>query len=418
VSQTSLQTPRAKRGSFAAAPETLVRALELRRAQTAALSAGIDALCAACADLATRIAAGGRLYVLGSGNARPDARHLALEFLHPVIVGKRAVPALALDPAEEPRAIERSGSAGDAAIAVIGPEPAAEVWRALAAARECGLLALVLASARAGDSRPPGLHWLDPGASDPRLAKEGRVATYHLLWELTHVLLEDAERVGAPDAAWGQLYPFLDASRATRETVHADLRASGAAKLRAQGELRDATVGGQAAILAQCAEAIGEALCGGAQLWSFGNGGSQTDADWIAECFAGGDRDPAWRARSLAGDPAVLTALANDVGFERVFARQIAAFARAGDVALGISTSGSSENVVAGLAEAKRLGLLTVGLAGGDGGRLARSDDVDFLLVVPSDSVHRIQEVQATLYHLLYELARSSAGPGDRRCAS
>jgi D-sedoheptulose 7-phosphate isomerase len=148
-------------------------------------------------------------------------------------------------------------------------------------------------------------------------------------------------------------------------------------------------VNDQADRIVRCGDAIGAALRGGAQLWTFGNGGSQTDADWIADCFAG---MRAWRARSLASDPSVLSALANDVGFERVFARQIAAFARAGDIALGISTSGSSANVVAGIAEAKRRGLCTIGLVGGDGGQLASTGDVDFLLVVPSDSVHRIQE--------------------------
>ena len=419
MSQISLDAPHPAPAAHSAADDVLARALERRRAQTAALAASIEPLCAACAELAERIARGGRLFVLGSGRARADAHHLALEFLHPVIVGKRAVPALALDPGAEPHALERSASPGDVAIAVIGSEPAPEVWRALEAARERGLLALALANAPDGARpAPPGVHWLDPGARDARLAKEGRVATYHLLWELTHVLLENAGRVGAPDATWARLYPFLGESGERREPVRADLCASGAAKLRALAELRDATVGGQAPLLGRCAETIGAALRGGAQLWSFGNGGSQTDAEWIADCFTGGRGDPEWRARSLAADPAVLTALANDVGFERVFARQIAALARAGDVALGISTSGSSENVVAGIAEAKRRGLVTVALVGGDGGRLARCDDVDFLLLVPSDSVHRIQEVQAALYHILYELARSSAGRGERECAS
>jgi D-sedoheptulose 7-phosphate isomerase len=415
VSQISLDAPHAAPASPAETRDVLARALERRRAQTASLGHGVEALGAACADLAQRIAAGGRLFVLGSGRARADVRHLALEFLHPVIVGKRAVPAFAIDPVAEPHALEQSGTPRDVAIAVIGPEPSPEVWRALEAARERGLLALALASAPDGECPAPfGVHWLDPGSRDPRLAKEGRVVTYHLLWELTHVLLEDAGRVGSADATWARLYPFLGAEGDRREPVGADLCASGAAKLRALVELRDKAVTGQAALLCRCAEVIGGTLVGGAELWTFGNGGSQTDADWVADCFSGGRDDPAWRARSLAADPSVLTALANDVGFERVFARQIAAFARAGDVALGISTSGSSENVVAGLAEAKRRGLHTVALVGGEGGRLAREDSVDFLLVVPSDSVHRIQEVQAALYHILYELACTRAA-GVRR---
>jgi D-sedoheptulose 7-phosphate isomerase len=404
LSQISLDVPRLAPAPHPAADALLARALEQRRVQTSALAAGIEPLCAACADLAERIAAGARLFVLGSGRARADARHLALEFLHPVIVGKPAVPALALDPVAEPHALERRASPADVAIAVIGPEPAPEVWRALDAARERGLLAIALAAHPLGaHPAPAGVHWLDPGSRDARLAKEGRVATYHLLWELTHVLLEDSGRVGAADPALAQLYPFLGSGAGERDAVRADLCASGVAKLRALGDLRDATVAAARPELSGCARAVGDALRVGAALWTFGNGGSQTDADWAADCFPG--------ARSLANDPAVLSALANDVGFERVFARQIAAFARAGDVALGISTSGSSENVVAGLAEAKRRGLTTVGLAGGDGGRLAHSG-VDFLFVVPSDSVHRIQEVQGTLYHLLAELA------GEPSCAS
>jgi D-sedoheptulose 7-phosphate isomerase len=187
--------------------------------------------------------------------------------------------------------------------------------------------------------------------------------------------------------------------------VRDDVCASGVAKLRALTALREATVNGQAE-----------------QLVSLRRGDRSGAARRRAAVDVRERRQPdrrrldrrllrperTGRARSLASDPSVLTALANDVGFERVFARQIAAFARAGDVALGISTSGSSENVVAGIAEAKRRGLVTIGLVGGDGGRLARASDVDFLLVVPSDSVHRIQEVQATLYHLLQELACAS----------
>lgn len=403
----SLESPEVAPGRPIGSRQILAEALERRREQTARLAGSIDALCAACVDLAGRIAAGGRLFVLGSGRARADARHLALEFLHPVIVGKRAVPALALDPADPPCDVDRLGSPADVVIAVAGPESAAEVWRAFETAHERGLLGVALASTPAnGATLAAGTHWLDPGASDPLLAKEGRVASYHLLWELTHVMLEESERLGAPDAALGQLYPFLGASPANGESLRADLRASGVGKLRTLEHLRAAAVDGHAEILERCAEAIGDALRDGAQLFSFGNGGSQTDAEWIAGWFAAARVERPWRARSLACDPSVLTALANDVGFERVFARQIAAFAAPGDIALGISTSGSSENVVAGLAEAKRRGLVTVGLAGGDGGRLARSADVDFLFVVPSDSVHRIQEVQATLYHLLYELAQ------------
>ncbi|BCB77727.1 SIS domain-containing protein [Phytohabitans flavus] len=102
----------------------------------------------------------------------------------------------------------------------------------------------------------------------------------------------------------------------------------------------------------------------------------------------------------------MLTALSNDVGYDVVFARQLAAFARAGDIAVGLSTSGGSTNVLRAFEEASRRGVLTVGLAGGGGGRMAESDAVDFLFAVPSASVHRVQEGQTTLYHVLWELTQ------------
>jgi D-sedoheptulose 7-phosphate isomerase len=384
--------------------------LAARRRQTERMADAIDAVAAASVDLAERIAAGGRLLVFGAGSALPDARHLALEFLHPVIVGKRAVAALALDPTREPCA--RLGAAGDVALAIVGAEPAPETWRALADARARGLLTVVLASALEADAAVD--HVLDPQASDPRLAKEGRVALYHLLWELTHVMLEESERL-APgdtggDTAMGSLYPILGAERGDAESMGRDLRASGRAKLSTLTALRDVAVERHTSELERCGAALRGARAAGASFFAFGNGGSQTDADWIAAWLASSG-EPPWQARSLAADPSVLTALANDVGFARVFARQVAAYGRPGDIALGVTTSGSSENVVAGLAEARRRGLVAVGLAGGDGGRLAQEGEADFLLVVPSDSVHRTQEVQATLAHLLDEL---SGGPAPQ----
>jgi D-sedoheptulose 7-phosphate isomerase len=106
------------------------------------------------------------------------------------------------------------------------------------------------------------------------------------------------------------------------------------------------------------------------------------------------------------GDTAVITALSNDVGFDIVFARQLAAQARSGDILVGLSTSGNSRNLLQAFEQARRQGLMTVGLAGGRGGKMAESDCIDHLFVVPSDSIHRIQEAQTTLYHRLWELTR------------
>jgi D-sedoheptulose 7-phosphate isomerase len=102
-------------------------------------------------------------------------------------------------------------------------------------------------------------------------------------------------------------------------------------------------------------------------------------------------------ARSLVDDQAIVTALANDVGFELVFSRQLIAHARPGDIAMGFSTSGSSTNVLRAMGEARRRGVLTIGLAGYGGGAMAASGQLDHCLVVESDSVHRVQEAQAAL---------------------
>jgi D-sedoheptulose 7-phosphate isomerase len=114
---------------------------------------------------------------------------------------------------------------------------------------------------------------------------------------------------------------------------------------------------------------------------------------------------------SLTDDIATLTALANDVGFELVFARQLAAAARPSDVALGLSTSGGSANVLRGFAAARERGLLTIGLAGYSGGPMAEAaarGEIDHLFVMPSASVHRIQEAQTTTYHVLWELVQQA----------
>lgn len=104
----------------------------------------------------------------------------------------------------------------------------------------------------------------------------------------------------------------------------------------------------------------------------------------------------------------MVTALSNDIGFEVVFSRQLAASGRSGDIAFGLSTSGNSRNLIAGFQEADRRGMITVGLAGYDGGQMAELGTIDHLFVVPSSSVHRIQEAQTTVYHALWELAQDA----------
>jgi D-sedoheptulose 7-phosphate isomerase len=151
--------------------------------------------------------------------------------------------------------------------------------------------------------------------------------------------------------------------------------------------------------VAECAGSILERLGRGGTLFTFGNGGSSTDAqDLAADAL---ERD--WPAACLNNDVATVTAVGNDVGFDKAFSRQLIPLGAANDIAVAISTSGNSDNLIAGLDEARRRQMLTIGIAGYDGGRMAELGWLDHLFVVPSDYIPRIQEAQATIYHLLLD---------------
>ena len=198
------------------------------------------------------------------------------------------------------------------------------------------------------------------------------------------------------------LYPFIEGDERDTEALLRDLAASAVGKGAVSGALQRATLDREAPSIDAAAAAMAQRFADGGRLFTFGNGGSSTDAASLASLFA----RPAWGAalpaRCLADDGAVLTALANDVGFDLVFSRQLIAHAEPGDIALGISTSGNSRNLLAAFAEASRRGLLTIGIAGYDGGEMAASEHVQHCLVVRDDSVHRVQETQAALGHALW----------------
>ena len=199
------------------------------------------------------------------------------------------------------------------------------------------------------------------------------------------------------------LYPFIEGDERDAGSLLVDLGRSAVAKAETSAELRAVTLARTSDAVAAAADAMVEAFGGGGRLFTFGNGGSSTDAASLAALFA---RPPAGRAlpaRCLVDDTAVLTALGNDVGFELVFVRQLIAHAAPGDVAVGFSTSGSSGNVLTAFAQARARRLVTIGLAGYDGGEMGASPDVQHCLVVQSDSVHRIQETQAALGFALWE---------------
>ncbi len=201
------------------------------------------------------------------------------------------------------------------------------------------------------------------------------------------------------------LYPFLYSGATDLAAVLAQAQASTVAKAHEAMELRAKVCARSGDALAACAGQAAARFAAGGRLLTFGNGGSATDAQQIATLFLypGGDAMPL-PAICLASDTAVVTSLSNDIGVDVVFARQIAAFGRPGDIALGLSTSGNSPNLLRAFDEAGRRGLMTIGIAGYDGGKMAELDSLDFLFVAPSASIHRIQEAQTTIYHILWEL--------------
>jgi D-sedoheptulose 7-phosphate isomerase len=201
------------------------------------------------------------------------------------------------------------------------------------------------------------------------------------------------------------LYPFLYSGTSDLTAVLDQVRASTVAKAAEIGELRRAVGERDGARIEECARQCAARFATGGRLFAFGNGGSASDAAQLATLFLnpGGDSPPL-PAFGLANDTSVVTALANDVGPGVIFARQLAAFGGRGDIAVGLSTSGNSENLLRAFDEASRRGMLTIGLAGYDGGKMAELDSIDYLFVVPSSSVHRVQEAQTTIYQVLWEL--------------
>jgi D-sedoheptulose 7-phosphate isomerase len=203
------------------------------------------------------------------------------------------------------------------------------------------------------------------------------------------------------------LYPFLYSGKSNVDAVLAEVCRSTTEKTEEITRLRAEVLKLYRDQLIDCASAMARSFAAGGRLFTFGNGGSSTDAQAIAELFQNpGPAGHSLPAVALATDVAVLSALANDVSFDVVFARSLAANGRAGDIAVGLSTSGGSTNVLRGFEEANRRGMLTVGLAGYDGGNMAEADTIEHLFVMPSSSVHRIQEAQTTTYHVLWELTQ------------
>lgn len=214
-----------------------------------------------------------------------------------------------------------------------------------------------------------------------------------------------------PDPDFGRLlYPFLyDRAPETASSAAAlldSVRASTLAKCAEVVALRSELVAEYEEELQRAAQEMAARFATGSKLVAFGNGGSATDADDAAiDCMSPPRGD--WRALpaiSLPADSATVTAVANDVGLDSVFVRQLAAVGERGDIAFGLSTSGNSTNVVAAFREARRRGMLTIAFTGYDGGAIAREGMVDHCFVARREFVPRIQEGHATLWHALLTL--------------
>jgi D-sedoheptulose 7-phosphate isomerase len=211
----------------------------------------------------------------------------------------------------------------------------------------------------------------------------------------------------------GFLYPFIESEERDSSGLLAALATSAEEKINESRALRAASLARCTHVLALAGAAMASRFRRGGRLFAFGNGGSATDAEGTAHLFRHPPHGHAVPALSLVDDRAVLTALANDVGYELVFSRQIIAHARPGDIAVGFSTSGDSVNMLRAFEEAARRGLLTVGLCGYERAAMARSDAVHHCLVVPSESVHRIQEAQDALMLELWSIVQRHLEEGE-----
>jgi D-sedoheptulose 7-phosphate isomerase len=353
-------------------------------------------LATACREMSERFLRGGRLIAFGRGPYSTDAQHVSVEFVHPVIVGKRALPALDIS------ILFRAWMEGilqseDIVMGFGPPEGDHEIQAALdfAQAREAMTFAL---------PGTTGSYFMEPVTGDPFMHQELIEILYHTLWETVHVFFEHRE-LGYEVGEASFLYPFLGQEKQDTAGIIAEVAESIQMKVRDDAKLRIQVAKAESDRIGEAVIAIYERLRRGGKLILFGNGGSATDAnDWAIDSVlppAGYEPVP---AVSLALEPANVTAVANDIGTEAIFLRQLIAQARPEDVAVGISTSGSSRNIIMALEEAHKRNLLTVALLGYDGGEIKRKGLAQFPIVVDCDYIPRIQEIQATVYHTMREM--------------
>jgi D-sedoheptulose 7-phosphate isomerase len=351
-------------------------------------------LARASQEVAERFARGGRLYAFGHGPYATDAAHVSVEFVHPVIVGKRALAAF--DASAAPEAfVEALVEPDDMAIAFGPPEGDLRSIAALRLARRKGAFTLAWPGIEADYS-------VTSPTEDAHVHQEAFEVLGHTLYESVHVFLEHRGELGDDVGASAFLYPYLGSEQADPAAIIDGVAASIVEKARDGARLREQIAKTQVRVIAAAVIGIGARLAAGGRLLIFGNGGSATDAtDFALDCVLDTPGMPPIPAISLAAEPAILSAIANDVGVELTFLRQLIAQSRPLDVAFAMSTSGGSKNVVAALEEARKRGLLTVALLGYDGGEIVRRGLADHAIVVHCDYIPRIQEAQGAIYHVM-----------------
>ncbi len=327
-------------------------------------------LATAALELARVFSRGGRLVVTAPGRG-DHAHHVAVEFIHPAVVGARSLPAISAAPDDLQHLV-----GPDDALLVITPEAGTD--HPDHCDRSLPTAALVLRT--------------DPSASEPDL-----VRWYHVLWELVQIGLEHPGLTGGAAVSGGDstnfLYPFLDAAESGEGELLDAMRASAGAKDQESADVSRRAVADSESELSLVADHIDRCRQHGHTVYTIGNGGSASDGARLARLL----RACGVRAASLAADPAIVTALANDLGVDRIFARQVEASVRPGDVLVVLSTSGASPNLMAAL-DVDVVGDVTVVVSAGyGGGPLAAHQATDHRLIVDSSSVHRIQEAQGLL---------------------
>ena len=352
-------------------------------------------LAEACREMSERFLRGGRLLAFGRGPYATDAQHVSVEFVHPVIVGKRALPALDLSILFRPW-LEAILHPEDIVMGFGPPEGDPEVWATLQLAHLQDAMTFALPGME-------GSYALDAPTQDPFMHQEMIEILYHTLWETVHVFFEHRE-LGHEVGESGFLYPFLGTEKQGTTDLLSEVASSILMKVHDDAKLRGQVAREESEQISSTALAIHQRLQRGGKLIIFGNGGSATDAnDWAIDCVLPPLGFRPVPAVSLALEPANITAVANDIGTEAIFLRQLIAQARPDDVAVAISTSGGSRNIIMALEEARKRNLLTVALLGYDGGEIKRKRLADFPLVVQCDYIPRIQEVQASIYHVIRE---------------